>query len=448
MSENRSALHSLTVGSISKNMLFFSLPLVCTNLLQVLFNMVDIAVVGKFAGTTALGAVGSTPQLIFLFTGLLMGLGSGVNVVTAYYIGAKDRKSVGETVHTGFLLCLATGLLLLFVGGFFGRTILSTMNTKADLIEDAVLYFRIYMISMPAASLYNFGNAIFSATGDTKKPLYFLLASGLVNVVLDLVFVIPLGMGVAGVALATVISQYISAFLVISALFRAHGHIRLCFSHFRIEKSKLRRLVAIGIPAGLQNAIFAFANVFVQIGVNSFDSIMVAGNSASANVDPLIYNVMAAFYVACATFIGQNYGAQNKSRVKNSYLIATFFAFFVAFVLGGLLFIFGRDVMSLFSSDSAVISAALHRVKIMAFSYCVSAFMDNSIAACRGLGKTFLPSIFVFLGSCVFRIAWIYTVFAYFGTIEALFLLYIFSWGITGIFEIAYFIHIFKKVFK
>lgn len=439
---------SIVDGPILRNICLFSVPLIFTNMLQVLFNMVDIAVVGQFAGARALGAVGSTPNLLFLFGGLLIGIGGGVNALVAYFIGARDKKSLSETIHTAAIFCFFFGVLLLLIGTVFGREILLAMNTKADLLDGAALYFRIYMCGMPAVALYNFGNAIFSASGNTERPLYFLAISGIANVILDLIFVILLRLDVAGVALATVIAQYISALLVIISLLREKSDIRLSLPKLRIEKSKLVRLASVGLPSGFQNMIFAFANVFVQIGVNSFDSVMVAGNSASANVDPLIYNIMAAIYVACATFIAQNYGAGQRGRVRKSYLAATFLSFGIAFVLGALLFVFSRQVMSLFTSDKDVIECALHRVRIMAFSYCVSAFMDCTIAACRGLGKTLVPSIFVFLGSCVFRIAWILTVFARFGTIESLFLLYVFSWGITAIFEIAYFVRIYRKSFS
>ena len=438
---------SLTSGSISRNMIRFSLPLVCTNLLQVLFSMVDISVAGHFAGTHALGAVGSTPQLLFLFVGLLMGLGSGVNSICAYYIGAKDKKSLSETIHTAAILCFSSGVILLLAGIIFARPILSAMNSKPDLLDDAVLYFKIYMLSMPASAVYNLGNGIFSAAGDTKKPLYFLLLAGIFNVILDLLFVIAFGMGVRGIAFATVISQYISAILIMIFLICRKDELHFSFRLLKIERGKCLKLLSVGLPAGLQNAIFAFANVFVQIGVNSFDSVMVAGNSASANIDPLIYNMMAGFYIACSTFIAQNYGANLQSRVKKSFFASLAFSFGIGLILGILLFFFGRETLMLFTSDEAVLEMALRRTKIMAFSYCVSAFMDTAIAACRGLGKTLIPSVFVFFGSCLFRIAWVYTIFAHFKTIESLFLLYVFSWGITAIFETIYFISIYRKAF-
>lgn len=430
---------TLTSGSIAWNIFLFSVPLVCTNLLQVLFNIVDVAVIGRFAGSLSLGAVGSTPNLIFMFTGFLTGIGAGINVLTAYYIGAKDGNSVKAVVHSAAIFSLVLGVALLVLGVAFGNLILSAMRTKPELLGKASVYFRIYMLGMPAVALYNFGNAVFSATGDTKKPLEYLAVAGAVNVLLDLLFVVVLKMDVAGAAVATVCAQYISAFLVVAGLSRGVPGIRLERSSLRVDRQKLCRLAGVGFPSGFQNVIFAFANIFVQVGVNSFDSVMVAGNSASANIDPLIYNVMAAVYVACSTFIGQNYGAGSRKRVRRSYFVSLAMAFGAAFVMGTLLFLFGEAALSIFTNDSAVVACGLRRVHIMAFAYCVSAFMDTTIAASRGLGKTVVPSVFVFLGSCVFRIVWIYTIFAHFQTIESLFLLYPFSWGITAVIEIMYF---------
>ena len=439
---------SMTSGSILKNIFLFSIPLVFTNLLQVLFNTVDVAVIGQFAGSLSLGAVGSTPNLIFMFTGLLIGLSAGANVIVAYHLGAKDQKSVDSAVHTSFLLSLFSGILIMILGIVFGRLILSAMHTKDILLDKAVLYFRIYMVGLPALSLYNFGNAIFSAVGDTKRPLLFLAIAGAVNVVLDLFFIVNLKMDVMGAALATVIAQYISAFLIIFYLVKGIHGIKLQLKHIRVDKNKLFTLIKIGVPAGFQNVIFGFANIFVQVGVNSFDPIMVSGTAASANVDPLIYNVMSAFYVAGATFIGQNFGANNKKRVLKSYYISMAMAFFIALFMGLILFFFGSQVLRIFTNDSSVIECGLHRVKIMAFSYCVSALMDGTIAACRGLGKTLVPSVIVFLGSCVFRIVWIYTIFAFYNTIESLFSLYIFSWAITAVVEMFYFYVQLKKQMK
>lgn len=437
----------LTAGRIGTKLLRFSIPLVLTNIMQVLFNMTDLAVVGRFSGPEALGAVGSTPNFLFLFTGLVIGLGSGVNSICAFFIGAKSKKDLSETIHTAAVISFAFGVVLMFLGWILARPVLLLMNTKSELIDGAVLYFKIYMIGIPFEALFNFGNGVLSAVGDTKRPLYFLTIAGISNAILNLVFVLGFGMSVDGVAWGSVISNFISAFLVLIALFRGAGDAKLEIKKIRVNWQKAARIIKVGIPAGLQNMIFGFANMFMQMGLNSFDAVMVSGNAAAANADTLIYNVMAAFYVGCATFIGQNYGAGNKSRVVKSFLWGTFFSFTIGLLLGILLLIFGREFLLLFTTDEKVIECGLMRIKIMAFAYCVSAFMDNSIAACRGLGKTLVPSVMVSLGSCVFRIAWIFTIFAHFRTLPSLFLLFPCSWIITAAFVFGYFLVILKDAF-
>ena len=294
--------------------------------------------------------------------------------------------------------------------------------------------------------VYNFGNGVLSARGDTKRPLYYLAAAGVLNVILNLFFVIVLHMAAAGVATATAIAQYVSAALIMVHLFRRKDECRVTLKKLRFHRNAGNAILMIGIPAGIQNAIFAIANLFVQTGVNSFDTYMVSGNAAATNADTIIYNVMYAFYIACSSFMGQNYGAGNKKRVLKSYFISLFYSFATGLLLGLLLFIFGHQFLSMFATDPAVIDAGMQRIKIMSFSYCVSSFMDCTIAASRGLGKTIIPTIIIILGSCVFRIIWIYTVFAWFHTIPALFLLYLFSWIITSIAEIIYFIIIYRKL--
>ena len=442
--QNKGKLN-ITEGSLSKNIFLFSVPLMLSNLLQVLFNMADIAVVGRFAGAEALGSVGSTSTLILLFTGVLIGLAAGVNVVAAFFIGAKKHRELEEAVHTSFVLCLLFALFVTALSEIFAKEMLSLMQTKSILLSGAVLYFRIYMLSLPALSLYNWGNALLSATGDTKRPLIFLSIAGSANIVLNLFFVIVCKMGVAGVAIASVIAQYISALLILITLsYGACENMQFFFSKIKINANLAHKIIKIGIPSGFQYAIFAFANIFIQSGVNSFDASMVAGNAASANADPLAYDIMAAFYAACASFIAQNAGAKKRDRVLKSYFLSMGYAFFTGLLIGLLLYVFGRQFLSLFATDESVIQAGMKRLRIMALSYCVSAFMDCSIAASRGLGKTLVPSIIVILGSCVFRIVWLYTVFAYFKTIESLFLLYVFSWTITAIAEIIYFVIVFR----
>lgn len=440
---------SLTEGSLGKKIFLFSLPLMLSNLLQVLFNMADIAVVGKFAGSNALGSVGSTSILVTLFTSFLIGVGGGINVLVALHIGAGNKKEAKETITTAYVLCLCMGILLLIVGISSARGILSLMNTKPELIDGAVLYLRIYFLGLPAVGVYNCGNAILSAAGDTKKPLYFLSIAGVVNVVLNLLLVIVFHLDVAGVAIASIISQYISAILITHAL--THGDNVYTISlrhqplHSLVLKDKLIAILKLGLPSGLQNMVFMFANLFVQVGVNSFSATMVAANSAAANADGPVYEVMAAFYVACSSFMGQNLGAKKKDRVLKSYFVSLSYSFFIGLILGLTILFMGPDFLLLFTSDPAVIELGMYRLKIMSVSYAFSAFMDCTIAASRGLGKTVVPTFIVIMGSCVFRVIWIYTIFAYFKTIPSLYLLYIFSWAITAAAEIIYFQAIYRK---
>lgn len=441
MSDN----HSLVEGSLWKKILLFSLPLMLSNLLQVLFNMADVSVVGKFSGSQALGAVGSTSILVTLFTGILIGMGSGVNVIVAKNIGENNQDRIRTSIFSSLIACLCVGLFLLAFGEVFVRFLLKLIKTKDSFIDDSTLYMRIYLLGMPALGIYNFGNGVFSADGNTKSPLLILLLAGILNVILNLFFVIVCKIDVAGVAIASIISQYVSAVLITILLIKSRRQIKLTINKNSFSKERFAEIMKLGIPAGLQNAIFSVANLFIQAGVNSFDDVMVEGNSAAINSDALVYDVMAAFYMACSSFIGQNFGAKKKKRVLQSYFISLIYSVSIALVLGLLLVVFGKQFLSLFTSEEEVILAGMKRLKILAFSYWVSGFMDCTISASRGLGKSLVPTIIVICGSCVFRIIWVYTIFAHYKTIPSLYLLYVFSWTITSIFEIAYFIHCYKQ---
>ena len=441
----RSTTLNMTEGHLGRQIITFSLPLMFTNLLQMLFSMVDLAVVGRFSSSAAMGSVGSTTTLVFLFTGFLMGLGSGVNVLVATHFGARSEKNVRESVSTSFFVCLTAGLLMLALGLIFARPLLELLNTRDDLIDGAELYLRIYFLGMPAAALYNYGNGVLNAIGDTKTPLIYLSVAGVLNVIIDLAFVIGLGMSNDGLALASLLSQCVSAGLIVRSLMRSTDIYRLNLRELRFYRDKASHVLSIGVPAGLQNAIFSVANLFIQAGVNSFSTVVVEGNSAAGNVDNLVYAVMNAFYIACSSFVGQNYGAGKVDRVRRSYLLTLGYAALAAAVFGGLFLLFGRQFLSLFTPEADVIDAGLQRIAVMCFSFPLSALMDNTTAASRGLGKGLVPMIRVLLGSCVFRVIWIYTVFAYFHTIGSLYLLYPFSWLITGTAEIAYFVYCYRK---
>lgn len=446
MSRSSAKALDLTTGSLSKKILIFSLPLMFSNMLQVLFNMADVAVAGRFAGSAALGAVGSTSTLVLLFTDFLIGLGSGVNSIVARCIGTGEEEQVKRASNAAAIVSVVAGVIVGAFGIALAEPMLRMLGTKPELLDDAALYMRIYFTGMPALAFYNFGRGVFSADGDTVKPFLFLLAAGIINVGLNFFFVIACKLSVAGVALASVISQYISAVLVFGALLKTKRAYGIKFLDFRVEAEKVKEVLALGLPAGVQCAVFQTANLFIQAGVNTFDTVMVEGNAAAANADALVYDLLAAIYTACTSFMAQNFGAGKRKRVIKSYFICLAYSFVLGLVVGAALVFSGRFFLSLFTSEQAVIDAGMKRLTIMGFSYCVCVFMDCAIAASRSLGKTVVPTIIVIMGSCVFRIIWVYTIFAYFKTIPSLYLLYVFSWTITAITEIIYFIIICRKL--
>lgn len=387
-----------------------------TQVLEVLFNLSDVAIAGKFADYIALGAVGSTTLLVSLFTGFLIGMGAGVNVRAAHRLGAGDDEGVRMTVHSSLLVCGIIGVIVCLVCLFLAEPMLTLLRTKSELITEAVTYLRIY-----------------------------LSIAGALNVALNLFFVICCGMAASGVAAASVISQYLSAGLIVVHLVRRRDCCALRPSRKYISRKACADVLMLGIPAGIQNAVFAVANLFVQTGVNHFDAITVSGNSAAANADAIIFNVQAAIHTACASFISRNRGAGNHSRMMKSYAVSLTYSFAAGAILGGLLMLFGRGFLSLFANDAEVINTGMERLYIMGWSYPIAAFMDCTIAAARGIGRTVVPTIMVIMGSCVFRVVWVYTIFAHFQTITSLYLLYSFSWAITAVAEIAYFLPASRK---
>lgn len=436
----------MTTGSLWKKIFVFSIPLMFSNLLQVFFNMADVAVIGRFVGAIALGAVGSTTIIVTLTTGILLGMASGVNAVTALFVGSRDSERVKATVHTAILICLAAGILLLLSGLFFTRPLLTLMNTKPELIDGAALYLTVYLCGSPALAIYNYGNAILSAIGDTKRPLTYLSIAGVINVILNLIFVLVFHLGVLGVALASIISQYISAFLVLKFLLQCKQDYGLRIREISFDRAIAGQILKISVPSAVQYSLFAVANLCIQTAVNSFDHVIVEGNSAASNADTLVYNMMAAFYTACTSFIAQNLGAGKKKRIWHSYLITTLYSFLVGLILGLCIFILQKPFLSLFTSDPDVMKYARVRISIMGLCYCVSAFMDNATAAARGLGKSIEPTLIVILGSVVFRVIWIYTVFAYFHTLQSLYLVYVSAWILTAICGNLFFIYHYRKL--
>ena len=437
----KSNTKSLTEGPLAKQILLVSLPLALSNLLQVLFNMSDVAVVGRFAGSTALGAVGSTSIFVTLFTGFLIGLSNGINVLVARFYGARHADDVEKTVHSALLVSLAAGVLLLLIGLLGSPALLHLLNTKEDLYPGAVLYLRVYFLGMPALALYNYGNAIFSAIGETKKPLYYLCIAGALNILLNLFFVIVCHLDVVGVALASAISQCVSAFLVLRALTRVQDCYALDFHKVALDPATTQRILALGLPAGFQNAVFAIANLFIQAGVNSFDSLMVKGNSAAANADNMIYDAMAAFYMACASFMSQNYGAGKLDRLHQGVRVGLGLSALGCVIITVVTVVLRYPLTHLFATDPKVVQICVQMLLMLTPTYITYMCIEGFSGVIRGVGEALIPMIITGLSICVFRVVWILWVLPLHNTLGMICISYPISW-VMG--TIAFFIY-YKK---
>ena len=421
----------MTQGRLLTQVLVFALPIMLSGILQLLFNAADTIVVGRFAGNEALAAVGSVGSLNNMIISLFIGLSVGANVLVARYTGSRNDRAVSDTVHTSVLLSLAGGVLLMIIGVALARPLLELMGSPEDVIDLAVLYVRIIFLGMPVQMLYNFCAAILRAVGDTQRPLYYLTIAGVVNVLLNLVFVILFHLSVAGVALATIISQAISALLVTRALLNMEGPTRLFLNRLRIHPGKLREIIRIGLPAGIQSSVFSLSNVVIQSSVNSFGSVVIAGNAASSNVGNFVYQAMNTFQQAITCFAGQNIGARKPRRIVSAMKVCMFWAVSFGLVLGMLSCVFGPQLLSLFSADPAVIAAGMERQVIVCAPYFLCGMMDVMTGALRGIGYSLLPMIVSILGACAFRLFWVFTVFAAYPTLPCLMLSYPVSWLLT-----------------
>lgn len=421
----------MTQGRLLTQVLVFALPIMLSGILQLLFNAADTIVVGRFAGNEALAAVGSVGSLNNMIISLFIGLSVGANVLVARYTGSRNDRAVSDTVHTSVLLSLVGGVLLMIIGVALARPLLELMGSPEDVIDLAVLYVRIIFLGMPVQMLYNFCAAILRAVGDTQRPLYYLTIAGVVNVLLNLVFVILFHLSVAGVALATIISQAISALLVTRALLNMEGPTRLFLNRLRIHPGKLREIIRIGLPAGIQSSVFSLSNVVIQSSVNSFGSVVIAGNAASSNVGNFVYQAMNTFQQAITCFAGQNIGARKPRRIVSAMKVCMFWAVSFGLVLGMLSCVFGTQLLSLFSADPAVIAAGMERQIIVCAPYFLCGMMDVMTGALRGIGYSLLPMIVSILGACAFRLFWVFTVFAAYPTLPCLMLSYPVSWLLT-----------------
>lgn len=419
-------------GPLFGKILAFSLPLMMSGILQLLFNAADTVVVGRFAGNTALAAVGSTSSLINLLTNLFIGFSVGANVLIARFYGAKKEKDASETVHSAILLSLICGVILLVLGLVVTRQILVWMGTPEEVLGQAALYMKIYFIGMPVMLLYNFGSSILRAIGDTRRPLYYLMAAGVFNVILNLIFVIGFQMGVAGVAMATVISQVLSAYLILRCLSRLEGSCKLNLKKLCLKKDKTIQIIRIGFPAGLQGVVFSLSNVLIQSSVNSFGSVAMAGNTAAMNLEGFIYIAMNSFHQTAMSFTSQNFGAGKLKRINQVLLLCLAMVTVVGLSMGWAAYLFGKPLLRIYSSDGEVIRYGIMRLSVICTTYCLCGIMDVFVGSLRGLGYSFMPMVVSLLGACGLRILWIFTVFQWHRSLLNLYISYPVSWFLTG----------------
>ncbi|MFQ9093805.1 MAG: MATE family efflux transporter, partial [Ruminococcus sp.] len=425
-------------------MLMFALPLMLSSILQLLFNAADIVVVGKFAGDNSLAAVGSNTALINLLTNLFIGLSIGANVVAARHYGAKAWDDLRRTVHTAMLLSMLSGALLLVLGVIGAEQMLIWMQTPEEVLPLATVYLRIYFLGMISTMVYNFGSALLRAVGDTKRPLYFLLCAGIINVILNLLFVIGFQMDVMGVAIATVISETVSALLVLRCLVKEKGGIHLELRAMRIDRKKMLQILRIGLPAGFQGVVFALSNVVIQSSVNIFGNIVVAGNSAAANLEGFVYMAMNAFYQTTLSFVSQNYGAGEQKRINRIVLLGEACVIVTGTLLGNMVVFFGNDLLQIYSNNPEVIAAGMVRLHYISMIYALCGIMDVMVGALRGIGYSIMPMIVSIVGVCVLRLIWLATVFQIpeFHKIETVYLSYPVTWILTSLVYIVFFVWI------
>ena len=420
-------------GSIMDKLISFSLPLMVSGILQLAFNAVDIIVVGRFSGSQALAAVGSTTALINVFTNLFIGISLGANVLAArFYAAGKDRE-MSETVHTSITLALISGIMMAVIGVLLAKWALEIMGTPDDVIGQSALYMRIYFMGMPFFMLYNYGAAILRAIGDTRRPLIFLIISGIANAALNMILVILFHMRVAGVAIGTIISQLISCVLVLTCLYRSEGSYQLRFSKLKINGAYMEQIFQVGVPAGIQSTVINLSNALLQSSVNSFGEITVAGNSAAANIEGFVYVAMNSLYQAAISFTGQNVGAGKYERVNRILYTAEACVIVVGLVLGNGALFFGRQLLSIYTENPAVIDTGMKRMNVIARTYALCGMMDVMVGSLRGLGYSVMPMIVSLIGACGLRLLWIFTFFRMeqFHTVTSLYLTYTWSWIIT-----------------
>ena len=433
-------------GSIMDKLISFSLPLMLSGILQLMFNAVDIVVVGRFSGSQALAAVGSTTALINIFTNLFIGISLGANVLAARFYASGKEKEMSETVHTAITLALISGIIMAGVGLLLAKLALELMGTPSDVIELSTLYMRIYFCGMPFFMLYNYGAAILRAVGDTKRPLIFLIISGVANAGLNMILVIIFHMGVAGVGIGTVISQLISCILVLRCLYKSEGCYQLRFSKLRIQKVYLRQIFQVGIPAGIQSTVINFSNALLQSSVNSFGSTAMAGYTAANNILGFLYVSVNAVTQACMSFTSQNYGVGKYKRMDRVLINCLILSVVISGVLGCGSYAFGTEILKVYTEDPKVIQCGLEILSMTTVTYFLGGIMDLFPGALRGMGRSGVPMILSIIGTVGTRIVWIFMLFPQHRSLEFLFISYPVSWLFTIVMQVICFYFVRKQV--
>ena len=434
-------------GSIMDKLISFALPLMLSGMLQLMFNAVDIVVVGRFSGSQSLAAVGATTALIYLFTNLFIGISLGANVLAARYYAAGKHEEMSETVHTAMMFALISGIIMIFVGLFFSRLALEIMGTPSDVIDQATLYMRIYFLGMPFFMLYNYGAAILRAVGDTKRPLIFLIISGVVNACLNMLLVIVFHLDVAGVAIATVTSQFISCVLVIGCLYRTKSSYQLRFSRLKIRKEYLKPICQVGIPAGIQSTVINFSNALLQSSVNSFGSTTMAGYTAANNIFGFLYVTVNAVTQACMSFTSQNYGVGKWKRMDRVLIDCLILSFVAMMILGNSAYFFGPKLLTIYTSNSKVIQCGMEILLYTTVTYFLCGFMDLFPGALRGMGRSGVPMILSIIGTVGTRIVWIFWIFPNHRSLDILFISYPASWIITIVLQVICYYFVRKQLY-
>lgn len=435
-------------GPIMPRLISFSIPLMLSGILQLMFNAVDIVVVGKFSGSLALAAVGSTTALISVFTNLFIGISLGANVLSARFYASGRNKEMSETVHTSIALALISGILMALVGLVFSRSALELMGTPADVIDQSALYIRIYFMGMPFFMLYNYGAAILRSVGDTKRPLLFLIISGIVNAVLNMILVICFHLDVEGVAIATVAAQMISCVLVLRCLYRSEGSYQLRFSRLTLKWVYLKQIFQVGIPAGLQSTVINFSNALLQSSVNSFGSVAMAGYTAANNIFGFLYAAANSVTQACMSFTSQNYGIGKLKRMDKVLINCMILTVGISLTLGCGAYFFGPELLKIYTDEPEVIRCGMEILSFTTVPYFFCGIMDLFPGALRGMGHSAVPMILSVIGTVGMRVIWIFMVFPVHRSLEVLFISYPASWIATILLQVACFLIVRKKVHR